>query len=86
MPVLVAYCNDGKFYAIDNRCSHMGYPLHVGRVVDIEDFGVCFGKAVKCEAHFWTFSLDNGQCDRTAHQLKTYKVEVENEDVYLLNP
>lgn len=24
----------------------MGYPLHVGRVVDIEDFGVCFGKAV----------------------------------------
>ncbi|KAJ9062173.1 hypothetical protein DSO57_1013453 [Entomophthora muscae] len=35
-----------EYQAIDAFCPHQGYPLAHGNLVDIEDFGVCFGKAV----------------------------------------
>ena len=32
-PLLVVY-DDGKVFALDNRCSHLGFPLHRGSVDD----------------------------------------------------
>ena len=32
-PLLVVY-NDGKVFALDNRCPHLGFPLHRGSVED----------------------------------------------------
>ena len=32
-PLLVVY-DDGKVFALDNRCPHLGFPLHRGSVED----------------------------------------------------
>jgi len=32
-PLLVIY-DDGKVFALDNRCPHLGFPLHRGSVED----------------------------------------------------
>jgi len=32
-PILVV-CHDDRVYALDNRCPHLGFPLHRGSVAD----------------------------------------------------
>ncbi|KAI9294812.1 hypothetical protein K502DRAFT_316547, partial [Neoconidiobolus thromboides FSU 785] len=64
-------------------CPHQGYPLYKSKLIDIEEFGVKFGTAIKCPAHFWCFSLDNGQCDRTPHKLKIFGNVVEGDELFI---
>ena len=51
-PVAV-YHHAGKFFAIDNRCPHMGFPLCKGQVNE----GI-----VVCPWHHWKFDLATGGC------------------------
>lgn len=44
---------DGRIYALDSRCPHMGYPLSQGTVRD----GV-----LRCHWHHWRFDLASGGC------------------------
>ena len=49
-PLLVVY-DDGKVFALDNRCPHLGFPLHRGSVED----GI-----LTCHWHHARFDLASG--------------------------
>ncbi len=63
-----------KFYAVDNRCPHMGYPMSKGSIRD----GVLI-----CHWHHWEFDLKSGGCFLAfGDDLKAFPVE-RREDGYL---
>ncbi|MCX8191961.1 MAG: Rieske (2Fe-2S) protein [Nitrososphaerales archaeon] len=43
---------NGNFYAIDNRCPHMGYPLFFGRLD---------GRILRCGFHYADFDIESGK-------------------------
>jgi nitrite reductase/ring-hydroxylating ferredoxin subunit len=43
-------------HAISSKCPHLGGPLDLGDIEDVERSGLC----VVCPWHRWTFSLRNG--------------------------
>jgi len=64
---------EGEYYALDDRCPHMGASLGVGEVRD---------GAVICDRHLWAYRLDDGVCpDTPSLKAKTYEVRVEGGDV-----
>ncbi len=71
---LAVFKSDDKFYAIDNRCPHMGYPMSEGSVRD----GVLI-----CHWHHWEFDLKSGGCFlASGDDLKAFPVEA-RDDGYL---
>lgn len=75
VPVVVFY-DQGNLYALDNRCPHMGFPLHRGTVHE----GV-----LTCWWHHARFDLTSGcTFDLWADDASTYPVEVRDEEVWLL--
>jgi nitrite reductase/ring-hydroxylating ferredoxin subunit len=66
-PLLVVY-DDGKVFALDNRCPHLGFPLHRGSVED----GI-----LTCHWHHARFDLASGcTFDLWADDVPTAAVEV----------
>jgi nitrite reductase/ring-hydroxylating ferredoxin subunit len=66
---------EGDVYAVDNRCPHMGFPLHRGSVAD----GI-----LTCHWHHARFDLcTGGTFDEWADDLRRFPVEVEGDDVYV---
>jgi nitrite reductase/ring-hydroxylating ferredoxin subunit len=64
-----------EVYAVDNRCPHMGFPLHRGTVSD----GI-----LTCHWHHARFDLcTGGTFDQWADELRRFPVEVEGGDVYV---
>ena len=64
---LAVFGLEDKYYATDNRCPHMGYPLSEGSVRD----GVLI-----CHWHHWEFDLKSGGCFLTSgDDVKTFPVE-----------
>jgi len=64
-----------EVHAVDNRCPHMGFPLHRGSVRD----GI-----LTCHWHHARFDLcTGGTFDEWADDLRRFPVEVEGDDVYL---
>ena len=71
---LAIFLYDGGYYACDNRCPHMGYPLSEGSVRD----GVLI-----CHWHHWEFDLKTGGCFLTSgDDVKSFPVE-KRDDGYL---
>ncbi len=71
---ILLYRSEGRIYALANRCSHRGGPLHKGEVSD--------GRAT-CPWHLSTFDLADGSVVRgpaTAPQ-PAYDVRVRNEQI-----
>jgi nitrite reductase/ring-hydroxylating ferredoxin subunit len=67
--------SEGEVYAVDNRCPHMGFPLHRGSVSD----GI-----LTCHWHHARFDLcTGGTFDEWADDLRRFPVEVEGDDVYV---
>jgi nitrite reductase/ring-hydroxylating ferredoxin subunit len=67
--------HEGAFYAIDNRCPHMGFPLSDGTVED----GI-----LTCPWHHARFELSCGDTfDPFADDVTTFPVEVRDGDVYV---
>jgi nitrite reductase/ring-hydroxylating ferredoxin subunit len=67
--------DNGEVYAVDNRCPHMGFPLHRGSVGD----GI-----LTCHWHHARFDLcTGGTFDEWADDLRRFPVEVEGDDVYV---
>jgi nitrite reductase/ring-hydroxylating ferredoxin subunit len=65
----------GEVHAVDNRCPHMGFPLHRGSVED----GI-----ITCHWHHARFDLcSGGTLDQWADDLRCFPVEVEGEDVFV---
>lgn len=50
---ILLYNIDGRYFASDRICPHMGAPL---------DEGDCIGTEVICRWHMWSFDLNTGKC------------------------
>jgi nitrite reductase/ring-hydroxylating ferredoxin subunit len=62
-------------HAVDNRCPHMGFPLHRGSVAD----GI-----LTCHWHHARFDLcSGGTFDQWADELPRFRVELDGDDVYV---
>jgi nitrite reductase/ring-hydroxylating ferredoxin subunit len=70
---LCLFAEDGDVYAVDNRCPHMGFPLHRGTVCD----GI-----LTCHWHHARFDLaTGGTFDQFADELRRFPVVVDGDDV-----
>jgi nitrite reductase/ring-hydroxylating ferredoxin subunit len=62
-----------EVYAVDNRCPHMGFPLHRGSIAD----GI-----LTCHWHHARFDLcTGGTFDQWADDLRRFPVELDGDDV-----
>jgi len=67
---------DGNLYGIESDCKHMKASLQKGRVQN---------DVVTCPWHHWQYDLKTGRCLTVdKFKLKTYQIEVENDDIYLI--
>lgn len=74
---IAVFLHEGKVHAIDNRCPHMGFPLHMGSLCD----GI-----LTCHWHHARFDVKSGgTLDPWADDVPTYPVEVKDGEVWV-NP
>jgi nitrite reductase/ring-hydroxylating ferredoxin subunit len=67
------FADGDEVYAVDNRCPHMGFPLHRGTLCD----GI-----LTCHWHHARFALaTGGTFDQWADDLRRFAVEVRGDDV-----
>jgi nitrite reductase/ring-hydroxylating ferredoxin subunit len=72
---LALFFHEGKVYAVDNRCPHMGFPLHRGTVRD----GI-----LTCHWHHARFDLKSGGTfDQFADEAHVFPVEVRDGEVWV---
>ena len=72
---LALFFHDGKVHAVDNRCPHMGFPLHRGSVRD----GI-----LTCHWHHARFDLESGGTfDQFADEARVFRVEVRDGEVWV---
>ncbi len=76
--ILAVFLTDGKVFAIDDGCPHMGFSLAGGAVED---------KVVTCPLHAWRFSLEDG-CWLSSPKVRVncYTVRVEGDEVQIEVP
>ncbi|MDH3598546.1 MAG: Rieske 2Fe-2S domain-containing protein, partial [Candidatus Tectomicrobia bacterium] len=76
-PLAVFYHQD-RIYVVDNRCPHMGFPLHQGTTQD----GI-----LTCHWHHARFDLASGcTFDLWADDIPTYSVEIDEGIVWVVMP
>ena len=74
-PLAVFYHQD-QIYAVDNRCPHMGFPLHRGTTQD----GI-----LTCHWHHARFDLASGcTFDLWADDIPSYPVEIDESTVWVV--
>ncbi|UCZ51399.1 Rieske 2Fe-2S domain-containing protein [Bacillus shivajii] len=67
--------DEGRVYAIDNRCPHLGFPLHMGSTCD---------GMLTCHWHHARFDIKSGgTLDPWADDVPTYPVKINDEKVYI---
>lgn len=72
---IAVFISDGAPFAVDNRCPHMGFPLHKGSVRD----GI-----LTCHWHHARFDLESGGTfDPFADDVRVYPTVVEDGIVYV---
>ncbi|MCS7264063.1 MAG: Rieske (2Fe-2S) protein [Armatimonadetes bacterium] len=75
---IAVFWHEGQIYAVDNRCPHMGFPLHKGSVQD----GI-----LTCPWHHARFDLSCGcTFDLWADDVSSFPVEVCDGEVFVLVP
>jgi nitrite reductase/ring-hydroxylating ferredoxin subunit len=73
-PVLVVW-HDGQAYAIEDRCPHMGFPLHRG---------TCEAGLLTCHWHHARFDLESGcTLDPWADDARAFDVELDGDEVWV---
>jgi nitrite reductase/ring-hydroxylating ferredoxin subunit len=73
---IAVFAHEGRFYAVDNRCPHMGFPLSRGTVHD---------GLLTCHWHHARFDLEGGgTLDPFADNVRTFPVLVEDGSVYVV--
>ena len=74
---IAVFYHNGRVYAVDNRCPHMGFPLQKGTVKD----GI-----LTCHWHHARFDIaSGGTFDLFADDVSTFPVKIVNEEVWV-NP
>ncbi|QDU20799.1 Rieske (2Fe-2S) protein [Urbifossiella limnaea] len=75
---VAVFHHEGRFFAVDDLCPHMGASLSGGFVE---------GGVVTCPWHYWRFRLDDGSwADNPKVRIGCYPVHVEGDDVVLEVP
>jgi len=66
----------GVFYAFEDRCTHMGYPLSLGSLS---------GKTITCGFHYAKFDVTDGKplSPPASKPLKVYKTVLKNDEVFV---
>jgi 3-phenylpropionate/trans-cinnamate dioxygenase ferredoxin component len=66
---------EGRFYAVDNRCSHLGAQLSQGELN---------GRIVVCPKHHNSFDVITGKA-QTLHgyDIRVFSVKIEGEDLFI---
>lgn len=74
IPVLLVK-NEGRIYAVSNKCPHMGCTLARGSL---------WGMTVRCPCHEWTFDLRTGVFVTAGMiRLPVYETKVEDNKIYV---
>lgn len=72
---IAVFYHEGKVYAVDNRCPHMGFPLSKG--------SLCRG-ILTCHWHHARFDLESGGTfDPFADDVRVYATRVEDGEVWI---
>ncbi|GAK12096.1 Rieske (2Fe-2S) protein [Geomicrobium sp. JCM 19039] len=72
---IVVLLHEGHVYAIDNRCPHMGFPLHMGSLKN----GI-----LTCQWHHARFDVSSGgTLDPWADDLIKYETDIQDEQIYV---
>src|SRR5215210_3678031 len=72
---LALFFHDGRVHALDNRCPHMGFPLHRGTLQD----GI-----LTCHWHHARFDLESGGTfDQFADEARVFPVEIRDGEVWV---
>ena len=68
---------EGKIYAVDAVCPHLGGPLGEG----------CLDKdLVTCPWHGWQFDVRTGKCESMpGEDIASYPLEIKGDDVFLIH-
>lgn len=75
---IAVFLHNGQIYAVDNRCPHMGFPLHRGPVQD----GI-----LTCPWHHARFDLSSGcTFDLWADDVPSFPVELQDGEVFVVVP
>lgn len=73
--VICLFADGDTVRAVDNRCPHMGFPLHRGSLAD----GI-----LTCHWHHARYDLcTGGTFDQWADDLRTFPTEIDGDDVYV---
>jgi nitrite reductase/ring-hydroxylating ferredoxin subunit len=73
-PVLVVW-HEGRAYAVEDRCPHMGFPLHRGS---------CEAGLLTCHWHHARFDLASGSTlDRWADDTRGFDVAIDGDEVWV---
>lgn len=77
--ILIARSEDGKVYAIEDRCTHDNGPLSEG------EFHGC---QVECPRHGARFDLRTGEalCLPAVGSVEVYNVEIRDDEIYVSLP
>ena len=71
--------HQNKFFAVEDRCPHLGASLSKGIVNYMGD--------VICPLHEYRFNSKTGdECDNKCDRAKTYQLKVDNEGVFIEMP
>src|SRR5690554_905085 len=74
---IAVFYHEEQIYALDNRCPHMGFPLHMGSLCD----GI-----LTCHWHHARFdACSGGTFDPWADDVPTYEVKLEESQIWV-NP
>jgi 3-phenylpropionate/trans-cinnamate dioxygenase ferredoxin component len=68
----VLVCNaNGSFYAVENRCSHLGKPLAGGRLI---------GTELTCPFHSASFDIRDGRniCFPASRPIRSFRTRLKN--------
>ncbi|WP_221564962.1 Rieske 2Fe-2S domain-containing protein [Alkalihalobacillus sp. TS-13] len=72
---IAVFFHEDELHAVDNRCPHMGFPLHMGSLCD----GI-----LTCHWHHARFDVKSGgTLDPWADDVPTYPVEVKDGEVWV---
>lgn len=73
--IIAVFQVDGRFYAIDDACPHMGASLSAGQLE---------GCVVACPLHAWRFDVRNGTwCDNPRVSIDSFPVTLEGDDILI---
>ncbi len=75
---------EGMYYALDNRCPHMGGSLYEGEIQ---------GTQIICPRHGSVFDITNGRISQAGKlfmlkvkvkDIQTYPIKIENEEIFIV--